>query len=196
MIDPSDPYYFSALFREDKTKESSPGQDAGVCTVNTQNLCTPMHILACENRSRACEICHGADGPAGISGSAQKSAAPETIFNKVAQQQAAQEHVVVHVRAGEEFRVFVRLVHKAATGAQTKDESLQRLSPEEAPYRYIIIRAGKQTPQNGFCNMMAPGMIVRKVCITKPAVYKMQMHPANASMKRSMCDNTGFMDVH
>lgn len=100
------------------------------------------------------------------------------------------------MRPGEVYRAFIRLVHKAATLAHTHDESLPNLSADQAPYRYIIIKAGQQTPQNGFCSDMAPGMIVRKVCINKPAFYTLQTHPHNAVVERSMYANACLVAVH
>ena len=93
---------------------------------------------------------------------------------------------------GQMYRTFIRLVHKAAVVAQTQDECLPRLSADQAPYRYIVVRGGQPTPQNGFCSEMAPGMIVRKVCITKPAFYSLLTHPHNADVERSMCANIVF----
>lgn len=91
--------------------------------------------------------------------------------------------------AGHVYRTFIRLVHKAATVARTQDESLPRLSADQAPYRYIVVRDGQKSPKNGFCSEMAPGMLVRQVCITKPAFYSLQVHPPNAAAERSMCAN-------
>lgn len=104
--------------------------------------------------------------------------------------QTSKEHVLVHMRAGEVFRAFIRLVHKAATLAQAQDESMPRLSPDQAPCRYIVIRPGQQRSQPGLSSNMAPGMMVRKVCITKTAFFRLQTHPPNADVERSMCANT------
>lgn len=92
-------------------------------------------------------------------------------------QSTAQEHVIVHMKAGEVYRAFIRMVHKAAAAAHTQDESLPHLSADVAPYRYIVIRVGQHVAHNGFCSELPPGMMVRRVCTTKPAFYRLQTHP-------------------
>lgn len=97
------------------------------------------------------------------------------------------KHVVVHLRAGDIYRTFIRLVHKAAVIAHVDDESLPRLSPDQSPYRYILIRPGDELPRKGFCTEMATGMLVRRICTTKPAFYSLQIRPEGYSMERSLC---------
>lgn len=177
-----DPYRFQSLFSQEHRSQNGSTQH----TARSEDHGADSHCLASGALHTSCMFDRG--------GAAEQHSAAN--ISTGAGQHTCQEHLIVHMQAGEVYRAFIRLVHKAAAEAQTQDESMPSMSADQAPYRYIIVRAGQQRPpQKGFCSDMAPGMIARRVCITKPAFHSLQIQAKTADMEKSMCANTGLVAV-
>eukprot|EP00892_Ulva_mutabilis_P003037 jgi/Ulvmu1/12734/UM095_0039.1 len=95
-------------------------------------------------------------------------------------------HVTVHVREGQQYRTFIRLLHKAVSQTHTDDESLPDLPRDEQLHRYLLIRAGEPPGPKDSLDIAATGMIVRRMCLMKSAAAKLVLSPCNQAQSEAM----------
>lgn len=95
-------------------------------------------------------------------------------------------HVTVHVREGEQYRTFIRLLHKTVSQTQIDDESLPELSRDEQIHRFLQIRAGQSPDPKGSLNVAPSDMLVRRICITKAEFARLVMSPCNEAQSQAM----------
>lgn len=94
--------------------------------------------------------------------------------------------VTLHVIQGEQYRSFIRVLHKIVSQTKIDDESLPELSRDERMHRFVQIRGGDPADAAAAASVAPAGMIVRRFCLAKSEFIRLVTSPSNEFQTRAM----------
>jgi hypothetical protein len=104
--------------------------------------------------------------------------------------------ITVHVRSGEQYRIFLRLVQRACFTCKI-DDVLPELSDTDSRHRFYLIRDPSRIESNAQWQTgePQPDMLVRRTMLRKPPHGHLVVNPRSENEKRALCALSSFSHV-